>query len=136
LRKYRDEADFREEKLADDAIVFTLLKYPMTMVYNVTPFLLNKRVTIQQGTFLLPGNIQEPFETNLAESVKKGHNQACKRVVIDVCIQQRNDILQELANSNIRQAVLFPDLDGLAKSLWTQLAFPEKFGIPEEKKDC
>ena len=47
------------------AALFLRPQPPLTMVGAVTPRRLNRRLTIQQGTFLCPANITVPFEDNL-----------------------------------------------------------------------
>jgi hypothetical protein len=102
------------------------LKKPLALVYNVTPIGLNERIIYQQGTFVLPGDITKCFMQNL-EPYKTGKcEDHLYRIVIKLEQQERNKIIEELNNMNINEAVLFPGLDGFAKSLWMQLAFLHK----------
>lgn len=55
------------------------------------------------------------------------------RIVVDVELLERNEILKELNRMNINSAALFPGLQGFAESLATQLANPGKFGIDKKK---
>ena len=112
------------------------LEEPLSLVYNVTPIGLNERIIYQQGTFVLPGDITNCFMQNL-----EPYGDECKnhlyRIVINLEQQERNNIIEELHDMNINEAVLFPGLDGFARSMRMQLAFPHKFGDvvkPPKKK--
>jgi hypothetical protein len=110
-------------------IATCLMKYlPGLLVYNVTPFRLNEKLIIQQGTFLLHGNIQHGFVENLSEQKVYASKSAKKlfRITIKTNVKGKKEILHELNEMNINGAVLFPGLDGFAKSLRIRLAFPEK----------
>lgn len=135
MMKHNDLANMRKDKLEDNAIVYCLMQHPLSLVYNVTPYILNPRLTVQQGTFLFPGDIDKSFEYNLKQTIGTSNKleKVTGRVLIDVNVEQRNKILRELKDRNIHQAALFPDLDGFAESLWTKLAYPEQLGI--EAKD-
>lgn len=76
---------------------------------------MNRRLTIQQGLFLCPGNIEHTFKENL-KSMR--HNNSQKHVFKFVIPHSaRNKALIELKHMNISRATLFPDLDGFAMSL-------------------
>jgi len=91
-------------------------------VYNVTPFELNDRVIYQQATFVMPGDITKCFMQNL-----EPYGNECKdhlyRVVTELSQDERKKVIKELYNMNINEAVLFPGLDGFARSLRLRLAF-------------
>jgi len=74
---------------------------------------MNERLTIQQGTFLCPGNIGKSFNENLISL------QPTAGSIVQFLIphKERNKVLTELKHMNISNATLFPDLDGFAKSL-------------------
>jgi len=101
------------------------LERPLSLVYNMTPIGLNERVIYQQGTFLLPGNIKKSFMDNLKD-YRDGSQNHLYRIPINLDLRERNKILEELNDMNINEAVLFPGLDGFARSLKMKLAFPHK----------
>lgn len=112
----------RGDKLVDLAIACYLMKNPMSLVYPVNPFRLNKRLTIQHGLFLFPGDITKPLKENLKEYTSQ---EDIHKITIECDKSERNEILWQLRNMNINNAVLFPGLDGFAKSTGESLAYPE-----------
>lgn len=111
------------DKLKDLAITCYLIENPFPLVYAVNPFRLNKRLTIQHGLFLLTGDIREPFKENLNSSFKNKND--IHKITIECDKKERNEILRHLRNMNINNEVLFPGLDGFAKSTGEFLAYPE-----------
>lgn len=95
---------------------------PPPSVYNVTPFELNDRVIYQQATFVMPGGITKCFMQNLEAYGNKCIDHLY-RVVIEFSQDERKKVIKELYNMNINEAVLFPGLDGFARSLRLRLAF-------------
>jgi hypothetical protein len=87
---------------------------------------LNERLINQQGIFLVQGDIEKSFDENLRESVRD--SKKLFRMAFVVEPEERKAILKELYKMNITNATLFPDLQGFAESLVTQLAYPDKFG--------
>lgn len=117
-----------------NAILDQLFTRNKKLVIILNSFRLNNRLIIQQGTFLVQGNIDVPFDDNL-KSMGTVHElkKNLHRIVIDIEAHQRNEVLRDLSKMNIEYATLFPGLQGFAKSLETQLAYPEKFGIDKKK---
>ena len=96
---------------------------PLLFACALNPYRLNERLTIQQGTFLCPGDISRPFEDNLAASLA-GRSDALMKIDVVDDAQVRRDILQRLHRMNMNRASLFPGLAGFAESLRTLLVFP------------
>jgi hypothetical protein len=74
---------------------------------------MNERLTIQQGLFLCPAQVNTGFEDNLQPMSLTG-------IKIDKLVfpsSLRETILAELNKMNISRASLFPGLDGFAQSL-------------------
>ncbi len=106
-------------------------------VFEVQPFELNERLTVQQGMFLCPLSVDVPFIESLAAtfdlapidfadsqieefrslgSIKElNDNIAVIKLLLPLGIQ--HDVLQDLWNMNVNAASLFPGLDGLGRSL-------------------
>ena len=59
------------EKLEDNVIVSCFMDHPISTIYAVNPFRLNERLTIQQGIFICPGDINKSFSENLKAGRKK-----------------------------------------------------------------
>jgi len=102
------------------------LKEPLPLVYNVTPIGLNERIIYQQGTFVLPGDITKCFMQNFEPYIKDNCKDHLYRIVIKLEQRERNKIIEELNDMNINEAVLFPGLDGFARSLRMKFAFLHK----------
>ncbi|MCI0508630.1 MULTISPECIES: FRG domain-containing protein [Chromohalobacter] len=109
-----------------------------SMAIPVEPYILNERISVQQGLFVLPANITESFEKNLSETLMIDECQFSERLpsddyhvfdleegevfdyaAIKIVIPQEmhNYILFNLSMMNITAASLFPGLDGYARSL-------------------
>jgi len=131
LLHYLKQCDFlgiqsEGDKLIDPSIACHLMKYPIKCVYPVNPFRLNKRLSVQQGLFLMPGDITKSFAENLIETFG-GFEKTKKylwRVKITSDTAKRSEILKKLKDMNISNEALFPGLDGFAKSVGEGLAYP------------
>lgn len=104
--KYRDGNGFRD----------VFLKGRPQIVYPVSPFRLNQRLTIQQGLFLCPGDVTKAFDENLKSMPHYEEN--VRR--IPIASSARTDLLMAIHRANMNRATLFPGLDGFALSLWTR----------------
>jgi hypothetical protein len=103
----RDGAAFRE-------LFFT--RAP-NLVCPVSPFRRNQRLTVQQGIFILPGNIQETFTNNLEAT--SGHAENVLKVPLNAAT--RTTLLMALDRAGLNRASLFPGLDGFSQSLRTRV---------------
>lgn len=117
------------DKIEDLAITHYLMKNPVPLVYAVNPFKLNKRLTMQQGLFLLAGDPKATFRENLdgCFDSEEELRENAHMISLEVSVRERNRILFELKKMNISNEVLFPGLDGFAKSLGERFAYPETF---------
>jgi hypothetical protein len=82
------------------------------------PLTMNRRLIAQSGTFLAPGVLDVPVEEILADRDQK--NILAKLVLANSVREQG---MRELYRMNITYATLFPDLDGLARSMGYELEF-------------
>jgi hypothetical protein len=100
----------------------------------VSPYYLNERLTIQQGFFLMPGDVTEPFESNLI--TLSGNNNKLKdnliRFRIQNNIETKCDILKRLHRMNMSRATLSPGLDGFGASLGNFLYFMPEILVPSK----
>jgi FRG domain-containing protein len=78
------------------------------------PFFKNRRLIAQSGTFACPVDITRPIDEVL------GHRADLIRKIV-FRKEARKFALQELYSMNITYATLFPDLDGLSRSLGYEL---------------
>jgi len=87
------------------------------MVLPFTPKRLSERLSVQQGSFLVPRSVDMSFMDNLkALGSPKAH---VTKILISA--EQRGRALAEMRLMNITRASLFPGLEGYAQSLRTAL---------------
>lgn len=89
-------------------------------VWMGEPYAMNRRLIAQSGTFLVPGVLDQSIESIL-KSYPNPNNTLIKFIAPAKKI--RDNGMRELYRMNITQASLFPDLDGLARSLAYELEF-------------
>ena len=120
-----DEVSFIHPTNPREKGVFEKIFLPGTMpiVKVADPFVMNQRLTAQQGTFLVPGRLDEPVEATLA-SYPDSRSLLAKFVIHP---EARDEAMRELLNMNITNATLFPGLDGLARSMMYELEFHYKY---------
>jgi hypothetical protein len=83
------------------------------------PDVMNKRLIAQSGTFAMPSAIDQP----ITEILRRYENTAHSLVKFVLSAEVREEGLRELYRMNITYATLFPDLDGLSRSLAYELEF-------------
>jgi hypothetical protein len=96
-------------------------------VWPINPFRLNERLTLQRGLFLATGDVGRSFAENLAEL--PGHENPGHVTYFQLPRAESANLTQELYESNVTDATLFPGLDGFAKSLWTASRFLDITGL-------
>ena len=96
------------------------LRNKVPFVSSGEPLVMNKRLIAQSGTFVVPGVLGQPVEEILA-----GYPETQTAVVKFVLKTEslRNEAMLALYNMNLTNATLFPDLDGLARSMAYELEF-------------
>jgi hypothetical protein len=82
------------------------------------PHTMNRRLIAQSGTFAVPGVLDVPIEEILSD--RDQENILAKFVLTNAV---REVGMRELYRMNITFATLFPDLDGLARSMGYELEF-------------
>lgn len=83
-----------------------------TCVIEVVPGRFSERLSMQQGVFLCPANVDQTFMENLAATALP--QESIKKLTLPVRYQGR--ALERLRAMNITRATLFPGLEGLAQS--------------------
>jgi hypothetical protein len=94
------------------------LENSVPFVWSGEPFRMNRRLTAQSGTFVVPGVLDLPVEDILATYPHP------ERLLVKLVLpapELRNAAMAALYRMNLTQATLFPDLDGLARSLAYEL---------------
>jgi hypothetical protein len=91
---------------------FAFDKKPL-WVAPVAPSRRNERLLNQRGLFLCPGQIENTFEANLSETLKKGVD------VKLICLHKdlRTAGIQDLRQMNVDMRTLYPELTGYAQSI-------------------
>ena len=84
------------------------------------PYAMNRRLIAQSGTFLVPSVLDRSVEQILRE-YPKPERTLIKFILPAEKIREKG--MRELYRMNITQSTLFPDLDGLARSLAYELEF-------------
>lgn len=134
LPTYCKEAEDEAEKIinANDA------KVPQKPgVILVEPFRQSQRLALQKGVFAFPLSIEDSFENNLRERLRKYHYDPSQTsdqplptyIVYKIKIPQKchNEIIRFLDKLNINGATLFPDLEGHAKSQITYIKTAQQY---------
>lgn len=91
-----------------------------SFVWIGEPHAMNRRLIAQSGTFLVPANLHKSIEEILQE-YPNPRDTLIKFIVPSEKVRENG--MRELYRMNITQATLFPDLDGLARSLSYELEF-------------
>lgn len=106
----RDENTFRQ--------LYSHNKY--TFVCSENPVQLHRRLHLQQGVFLCPGNIRKSFHDNLFHPYENPTKDV--RQIIFKPINLRRDF-EKYYRMNLTRESLFPGLDGFAQSMRYQFWF-------------
>jgi hypothetical protein len=85
------------------------------------PFVMNKRLIAQSGTFLIPGVLDLPIEEILSK-YHRGPDEIVVKFVLKTR-SLRDEAMKALYSMNITNATLFPDIDGLARSMAYELEY-------------
>ncbi|TRZ48915.1 FRG domain-containing protein [bacterium] len=90
---------------------------PKEFVCPFNPFRLTERISLQNGVFMCPGNVNKTFEHNLKSL--KGWNKGTNimKFILNFDKEQIIKARESLYDLNITRATLFPGLEGFAKSL-------------------
>lgn len=100
-------------------------------VFSGEPFVMNKRLIAQSGTFIVPGVLDQPVEEILSKYTEPGKI-AAKFVLRTSSL--RDEAMQALYTMNTTNATLFPDLDGLARSMAYELEYNWSFDTKTMKR--
>ena len=122
LLKKRDKDDTRKNESFEP--LYMNNQYRLVMWEN--PVQIHKRLHLQQGVFLCPGNVELSFMENLLcpygnQKTDKIRKVTCNLEPLD--LQRGFELLMRM---NLTRESLFPGLDGFAKSMQYQVWFYKK----------
>jgi len=105
-----------DPRVPDNAIeYFFSNRYPV--VWAGEPHRMDRRLVAQAGTFIVPGVVDRPVEALLADY------ESDEPLLVKIVLRNamRRDAMFGLYRMNITNATLFPDLEGLARSIAYEL---------------
>jgi hypothetical protein len=94
------------------------LKGTNRFIWMGEPHSMNRRLIAQSGTFAVPGVLDKPVEEILCDSDPEN---ILAKIVLTHAVRETG--MRELYRMNITYSTLFPDLDGLARSMGYELEF-------------
>lgn len=96
-------------------------------VGHENPLPLHRRLHLQQGTFLCPGNISVPFMENLLYPYRDyGKTDKIRKIICRFQVSDLQEAFKQSMRMNMTREGLFPGLDGFAQSMKYQLWFYRK----------
>jgi hypothetical protein len=117
-------AEIEKQKAVDLEKPGTFRKYFLPgkdrFVWMGSPYAMNRRLIAQSGTFVVPSVLDRSIE-DIFKTYPNPENTLVKFVLPAAKIREKG--MRELYRMNVTQATLFPDLDGLARSLAYELEF-------------
>jgi FRG domain len=115
-RETTDRMFARFQKEKDEKIVRELFfcEPYVPVASSINPFRLNARLHIQQGVFLIPGDVSRTFVENL-DAIPDANPDRFIKIMIPVALVP--DARKHLFSMSISRTSLFPGLDGYARSL-------------------
>jgi hypothetical protein len=117
------ESDINAKK--DETVRQILLHDPpLKTVHPLNAFRLSTRHVLQQGAFLVPGDVTKSFMENLRGMVDPPTDQHIIKLEFQCNRQFLKDGIENLHRMNINRATLFPGLDGFAKHLEALIVVP------------
>lgn len=84
------------------------------------PKIMNRRLIAQSGTFVIPSILDAPVEDIVGGYARS--EDLLVKIEVDVA-DTREEAMRSLYSMNITNATLFPDLDGLARSMAYELEY-------------
>jgi len=132
-RKYKKAV--KKDPLGKSASVSkTLFTVNKDFVHAINPYNLNERLSIQQGVFVIPLNLENNFMCNMAsvfESPEEVENvELIKINCSDIFLK---DAYYGLNRMNITRASLFPGLEGFSAYLKMLMLLPEIVAAENKK---
>ncbi len=118
LMKYKkgEHANEKESSIDidSDEVILGAINGQEKFVHPCEPVKMNERFRIQQGQFLLIGDINAEFHENLLATVDAKLLPTIFRKIL-IPVSERGNIIRDLYLMNITPSTLFPGMDGYAK---------------------
>lgn len=92
-------------------------KAPRAGVYPANPFILNQRLTLQQGCFMAVGDVSKGFLGNYRRMSPPIRKAPLEKWTLRCDKATLRAAFADLHRMNVSRATLFPGLDGFARSL-------------------
>lgn len=110
--------------------VDAILKSSCPLIHQLNPFRLNERLVIQQGVFIVPGDIKRSYMDNI-RALRSSDDDIEHLIKLKIiCTKDLlEQALEELHRMNVNKATLFPGLEGFAKHLENLIAIPNTLPI-------
>jgi hypothetical protein len=102
----------------EDGLASVVLSNRHRAVFMGEPYHMNRRLIAQSGTFVVPGVIDCSVDQLIAR--QPGGRSAILKIELDTQ-KLRDEAVRALYTMNLTHATLFPDLDGLARSMSWEL---------------
>jgi len=118
ISRMKDAREMDPEQPGNFRKYFLPGRHPI--VWMGEPYAMNRRLIAQSGTFIVPGVLDQPIE-QILQNYPHPENTFIKFLLPAGKVRDKG--MRELYRMNITQASLFPDLDGLARSLAYELEF-------------
>jgi hypothetical protein len=110
---FRIDAELRAPEAAR-----TLLGTKVSSVAPLVPYYLNERLSVQQGVFLVPLNLEATFMENLRAVAEPPElREHVLKLEIPVIRSVQYQMLVSLDRLNVHRLSLFPGIDGFAHSM-------------------
>ncbi len=112
-RNQIDDNIFQDPELFNNIVMNP--EFIQNSVIPINPFRFNRRMHLQKGIFLCPGNIDNTFEQNLVDVPEIDMDKIFK---IKLKNEEKKLILKDFERMNISYETLYGDLEGVALSLY------------------
>lgn len=108
---------------------------PIPLIFPINPDRLNERLIIQQGAFLVPGDVSKTFMENLvAMGDRTGLVSHLMKLNITLDLMELEKAIRDLNSMNINRATLFPGVDGFSAQFKNLIFMSDEIAPFEERK--
>jgi len=134
---FEDRVDININKRNEDSFI-SLYMGKNDLVMSENPARIHKRLHLQQGVLLCPGNVTKPFIENLKSLYGSKATTRVKKLVCTLDIKDVQRAFEYLMRMNITEESLFPGLDGHVRSInynmWLYERLCQVYATSKEQK--